>query len=53
MIIDTYKTAIGNFKFGEGAARAVVIVVILGGVLAGLSEHPGPREQTLRGEMTC
>ena len=30
MIIDTYKTAIGNFKFGEGAARAVAIVVILG-----------------------
>ncbi len=29
MIIDTYKTAIGNFKFGEGAARAVVIVVLL------------------------
>ena len=31
MIIDTYKTAIGNYKFGEGAARAVAIVVILGG----------------------
>ena len=30
MIIDTYKTAIGNFHFGEGAARAVAIVVILG-----------------------
>ncbi len=30
MIIDTYKTAIGNYKFGEGAARAVAIVVILG-----------------------
>jgi multiple sugar transport system permease protein len=30
MIIDTYKTAIGNFKFGEGSARAVAIVVILG-----------------------
>ena len=30
MIIDTYKTAIGNFKFGEGATRAVAIVVILG-----------------------
>lgn len=30
LIIDTYKTAIGNFKFGEGAARAVVIVVLLG-----------------------
>ncbi len=29
LIIDTYKTAIGNFKFGEGAARAVVIVVLL------------------------
>ncbi len=30
MIIDTYKTAIGNYKFGEGATRAVAIVVILG-----------------------
>lgn len=29
LIIDTYKTAIGNFKFGEGATRAVVIVVLL------------------------
>ena len=29
LIVDTYKTAIGNFKFGEGAARAVVIVVLL------------------------
>ena len=30
LIIDTYKTAIGNFKFGEGAARAVIIVTLLG-----------------------
>lgn len=30
MIIDTYKTAIGNFKFGEGSARAVAIVILLG-----------------------
>jgi len=29
MIIDTYKTAIGSYKFGEGAARAVVICVFL------------------------
>ena len=29
LIVDTYKTAIGNFKFGEGAARAVVIVALL------------------------
>ena len=29
LIIDTYKTAIGNYKFGEGAARAVVIVILL------------------------
>ncbi len=29
LIIDTYKTAIANFKFGKGAARAVVIVVLL------------------------
>ena len=27
--MDAYKTAIGNFKFGEGAARAVVIVLLL------------------------
>ncbi|MBC7477103.1 MAG: sugar ABC transporter permease, partial [Pseudorhodobacter sp.] len=30
LIIDTYKTAIGNYKFGDGSARAVVIVVLLG-----------------------
>jgi len=29
LIIDTYKTAIGNYKFGEGASRAVVIVILL------------------------
>lgn len=29
MIIDTYKVAIANLQFGEGAARAVVIVVML------------------------
>ena len=29
LIVDTYKTAIGNYKFGEGAARAVVIVILL------------------------
>jgi len=29
LIVDTYRTAIGNFKFGEGAARAVVIVILL------------------------
>lgn len=29
LIIDTYKTAIASFKFGPGAARAVVIVVLL------------------------
>lgn len=29
MIIDTYKTGIGRFKYGEGAARAVIIVLIL------------------------
>ena len=29
LIVDTYKTAIGNYKFGEGAARAVVIVGLL------------------------
>ena len=30
LIVDTYKTAIGNFKFGEGSARAVIIVFLLG-----------------------
>jgi multiple sugar transport system permease protein len=29
MIIDTYKTAIGSKKFGEGAARAVLICIFL------------------------
>ncbi|MEM8787870.1 MAG: sugar ABC transporter permease [Pseudomonadota bacterium] len=29
LIVDTYKTAISNYKFGEGSARAVVIVVLL------------------------
>lgn len=29
MIIDTYKTAIGSYKYGEGAARAVVICLFL------------------------
>ncbi|MAW52275.1 MAG: ABC transporter permease [Geminicoccus sp.] len=29
LIVDTYKVAIGNFKFGQGAARAVVIVILL------------------------
>jgi len=29
MIIDTYKTAISRFRFGEGAARAVMILVCL------------------------
>jgi multiple sugar transport system permease protein len=29
LIVDTYKTAIGNFKFGQGSARAVVIVILL------------------------
>lgn len=30
LIVDTYKTAIGNYKFGEGSARAVIIVILLG-----------------------
>jgi multiple sugar transport system permease protein len=29
MIIDTYRTAIGSYKYGEGAARAVVICLFL------------------------
>lgn len=29
LIVDTYKVAIGNYKFGEGAARAVIIVALL------------------------
>ena len=50
LIIDTYKTAIGNFKFGEGAARAVVIVVLLSifsllylNVLNRVNKHYGVR----------
>ena len=29
LIIDTYKTAIGSYKYGEGSARAVLICVFL------------------------
>lgn len=29
LIIDTYKTAVSTYKFGQGATRAVVIVVLL------------------------
>ncbi len=29
MIIDTYSTAIGSKRYGEGAARAVVICIFL------------------------
>ena len=29
LIIDTYKQALGNYKFGRGAARAVVVMVLL------------------------
>ncbi len=29
MIIDTYKTAIGSYRYGEGAARAVMICLFL------------------------
>ncbi len=29
LIIDTYKRAIANFKFGQGAARATIIVLLL------------------------
>jgi multiple sugar transport system permease protein len=29
MIIDSYRTAIGSFKYGEGSARAVVICIFL------------------------
>ena len=29
LIIDTYKQALGNYKFVRGAARAVVVVVLL------------------------
>jgi multiple sugar transport system permease protein len=35
MIIDTYKTAISRFKYGEGAARTVMIVVFLGSFMLG------------------
>ncbi len=29
LIIDTYKMALGNYKFGKGAARAVIVVILL------------------------
>jgi len=29
LIIDTYKQALGNYKFGRGAARAVVVMLLL------------------------
>ena len=29
LIIDTYKHALGNYKFGRGAARAVVVMILL------------------------
>ena len=29
MIIDTYKTGIGKYYYGQGSARAVVICVFL------------------------
>ncbi len=29
MIIDTYRTAIGSYKYGEGAARAVLVAICL------------------------
>ena len=31
MIIDTYKTAISRFQYGEGSARAVLILIFLAG----------------------
>jgi len=30
MIVDTYKTGISRFRYGEGSARAVMIVIFLG-----------------------
>ena len=29
LIIETYKQALGNYKFGRGAARAVVVMILL------------------------
>ena len=29
LIIDTYKMALANYKFGKGAARAVIVVILL------------------------
>ncbi len=29
LIIDSYKQALGNYKFGRGAARAVVVMILL------------------------
>ena len=51
MIIDTYQTAIGSRKYGEGAARAVVICIFLSlfcaRLLPGDAEAPaGGREMS-------
>ena len=49
MIIDTYKTAISRFRFGEGAARAVMILVCLtafaGIYLVALTRLSGSRRE--------
>ena len=29
MIIDTYKTAFGSYKYGEGSARVVLVAICL------------------------
>jgi multiple sugar transport system permease protein len=34
LIIDTYRVAFGRFRYGEGAARTVVLCVLLTGLAA-------------------
>ena len=42
MIIDTYQTAIGSKKYGEGAARAVLICIFLPLLPRLFPRHPPP-----------
>ncbi|AJE48714.1 carbohydrate ABC transporter permease [Celeribacter indicus] len=47
MIVDTYKTAISRYRYGEGAARAIAILVcvsVVAGVYFSLAARRAPRE---------
>ncbi len=53
MIIDTYQTAIGSKRYGEGAARAVTICIFLSlfcGLFPCHAAHQ-PRKTCLRGNI--